>query len=228
MADTYHPRGVLVHGYRPREHPLYSVWADMKSRCNNPGETGYDNYGGRGITYCEQWRDFANFAEDMWPKPPGTSLERRDNDGNYSKDNCVWATRLQQAKNRRTFKNNKVGIAGVVVLPRGGFNARYNSDGVRYDLGNFDTAREAAEVRREFVALFESGRLSEAMLLVSRGRRTRSERRLSRDSTTGIKGVARHPDGGFVVRARTIGGERRYLGYVKTIEEAVTLLGSNS
>lgn len=218
MNKTYHPRGVLVHDYRVRCHPLYNAWADMKSRCNDPK---CHNYHGRGITYCERWEHFANFAEDMWPKPfLGASLERKDNDKGYDPLNCTWADRHQQSRNRRVFKNNKNRATGVVSLNRGrgGFNARYDDHGVRFDIGNFDTIEEAVERRRVFIELYKNKdpRISE---MLSKGN---ADRRLRRDSTTGVKGISTYGSG-FMVR-KYIDGKRRYLGCVATFDKALELL----
>lgn len=88
------------------EHRLYSIWKSMRSRCNNPNTDNYKYYGGRGIKICERWNDFLLFLEDMEDSfEEGLSLDRIDNDGNYSPDNCKWSTNIEQSKNtRRTLK----------------------------------------------------------------------------------------------------------------------------
>jgi hypothetical protein len=82
--------------------PTYNSWCSMKSRCYNENNNKYKDYGGRGVIVCDRWiTSFENFLKDMGEKPIGTTLDCKDNDGNYEPSNCKWSTSVEQANNRR-------------------------------------------------------------------------------------------------------------------------------
>lgn len=92
---------------------IYQVWIGMLSRCYNELNSNYKSYGGRGIAVCDRWINSPeNFLEDMGEPGEGMSIDRKDNDGNYSPDNCRWATVLEQMSN--TSRNDNIEYDGVV------------------------------------------------------------------------------------------------------------------
>lgn len=137
-----------LHGTRE-----YAIWKGMRSRCNNPNRAKYKNYGARGIKVCSRWDDFASFYADMGPCPTGCSIERLDNSKGYSPDNCVWATRYVQARNKGNV-NDETKFRGVRVIKNrtrpNRFCARAVVEGVEHYLGSFDTVEQAINARLSF------------------------------------------------------------------------------
>lgn len=99
-------------------HPLYNVWRSMIDRCRNPKFRQWMDYGGRGITVCDDWAlkqiGFHNFLRDMGPRPDGYSLDRIDNSKGYSPENCKWSSRKEQQRNQRVTR--KVVIEGIEYI----------------------------------------------------------------------------------------------------------------
>ncbi len=94
---------------------LYYIWESMRKRCRNPNCKDWPRYGGRGIKVCERWDDYAAFVADMGPRPTKRhTLDRKDNQGDYTPDNCRWASPREQALNRDHPRWRTVEINGVV------------------------------------------------------------------------------------------------------------------
>lgn len=87
-------------GLKNKHKPTYNSWLMMKNRCDNSNSKDYKYYGGKGISYDPRWKYFIMFFEDMGEKPSNKTLDRIDSNGNYDKDNCRWATRKTQSRNR--------------------------------------------------------------------------------------------------------------------------------
>jgi len=116
--------------------PEYAAWSGIWSRCTNPNKSDYKNYGGRGISVSDRWKSFEQFLVDVGERPsPQHSLDRYpDNDGNYEPGNVRWATRDQQARNKRT--NRVVEFRGQEMVLM---------DAVKLAGVNYATARQRIE-----------------------------------------------------------------------------------
>jgi hypothetical protein len=120
IIHSTRPNGVKRYGFQfmtPEEKKVFKCWKSMKNRCYAPNTTPFAWYGGRGIKVCDRWLEsFENFLEDMGlPPDPSLSLDRRDSNKDYCKDNCHWATDQEQMRNTR--RNRHVTINGVTKTP---------------------------------------------------------------------------------------------------------------
>lgn len=142
-----------THGHRKsKKRPSeYQVWASMIQRCTNPNVDKYKDYGGRGITVCDRWRDFENFLADMGKRTSKKhSIDRIDVNGNYELGNCKWSTRTEQVRNIRIPKRNTSGHKGVSWnKQRSKWHSRIAVNGKEIHLGLFDNIEDAIEARKQ-------------------------------------------------------------------------------
>jgi hypothetical protein len=101
--------------WTPEQWSMKCAWKAMLARCENSKNKSYARYGGRGITVCERWHTFEHFLADMGLRPAKMQIERKDNSGPYSPENCVWASAKQQANNRRVRSSLPRRVNGVFV-----------------------------------------------------------------------------------------------------------------
>lgn len=130
----------IRHGHSTKavKSPEYVSWMSMKQRCNYPKHKSYKNYGGKGITICRRWNDsFPAFLEDMGPKPDSLStIERKNPDLGYSPDNCLWASKSDQTKNKTnsifvTVNGQKLSLKQAAIV----LGVKYNTAHKRYKMG---------------------------------------------------------------------------------------------
>jgi hypothetical protein len=148
VSETHKTHGLV--GTR-----LYNTWTNMKDRILNPKNKHYNDYGGRGITICDEWKNDAK-AFYNWAMSNGYSeeltIDRIDNDGNYEPSNCRWTTQNIQARNQRIRKNNKSGYKGVSFEKKANKYKSYicvNKKGV--NLGYFLTKEEGAIAYNNYI-----------------------------------------------------------------------------
>lgn len=114
LSNGCKPCATVIHG--KSHEPTWSTWQAMHDRCSRKAHPHFHNYGGRGITVCSAWDDFANFYEDMGERPDGYSLDRIDVNQGYFKENCKWSSKKEQSNNRRDnhvveYKGDKYTVA---------------------------------------------------------------------------------------------------------------------
>lgn len=144
----------------------YKIWQLMKNRCFNPKYRYFHRYGGRGITVAKEWLNFENFWNDMCPRPVGKlSIDRIDNNGNYSKENCRWADNITQRRNRGVHCTSKTGIKGVSWHKHTQkWQARIGVHGKYVNLGVFTDINDAILARKKGEALYFSATLPQKSL----------------------------------------------------------------
>ncbi len=134
---------------------VYSIWASIKDRTLNTNTKVFNDYGGRGITICDEWKnDFMSFYN--WAMSNGysdeLSIDRIDNDGNYEPNNCRWTTRVVQNRNQRIQKNNKTGYRGVYFKKDNNkYVAQISVNRKKIHLGYFQTAVEGAIAYNNYI-----------------------------------------------------------------------------
>ena len=132
----------------------YIVWIGIKARCNNPNHANYHNYGGRGISICDEWKnDFNKFFEYVGPRPDNHNIDRIDPNGNYEPGNVRWVDKSVSAANTRLTCNNSTGHKSVYLnknCPNNPYYVQVDRNGKKHQLGFYPTIEEAIKARNEF------------------------------------------------------------------------------
>lgn len=150
-----HKRINLKHGYLVdgKKDRLYRVWAGIKQRCSNPKNKSYNNYGGRGIKMCSEWREsYPRFREWAYQNgyAEGLQIDRINNDGNYEPSNCRFVSPTANAQNRRVPKNNTSGYSGIEYRPKQhDYRVVISVGGVHQHVGLYASLEEAVAARKE-------------------------------------------------------------------------------
>ncbi|KIL42064.1 hypothetical protein SD70_02450 [Gordoniibacillus kamchatkensis] len=141
---------ITKHGLSKENRAEYATWIRMKERCFNKNNHRFKEYGARGITVCDRWKEsFENFLQDMGKKPSSKhSIDRKNNDGNYEPSNCKWSIQTEQTRNQRIRRDNTTNIPGVTWHKRlNKYRVRISVENKRISLGCADTLEEAKEMR---------------------------------------------------------------------------------
>jgi hypothetical protein len=144
----YHP-AKRAPNHRLSQTAEYRSWAAMMRRVNDPRHKDYRHYGGRGIRVCERWSDFLSFLEDMGARPPHTTLDRINNDGQYESSNCQWSDKSIQNRNRRPLNNHTTGVSGITLFRNGKWRVYIKHNGKQVHLGYFAKLEDAILARKE-------------------------------------------------------------------------------
>jgi hypothetical protein len=126
----------------------YNTWRGMMRRCYNPADKDYPKYGGRGVVVHQQWHAYLNFAKDMGEPVGNETLDRIDPYGDYTPDNCRWASPTTQARNVRLPKSSKTGITGV-LFHKNRYYAVLSVGKKKFYSKCYTTKEEAAVARKE-------------------------------------------------------------------------------
>lgn len=126
----------------------YFTWRSMKNRCKNKDNPNYNHYGGRGISYQDSWEHFENFLSDMGKRTDGLTLDRIDNNGNYTKQNCRWVSQSINNANRRNTRELPIGVFKN-KSKKLRYSVRFYKDKKTLNFGSYKTLSEAIEIAKK-------------------------------------------------------------------------------